>query len=241
MKFDIFNTAAFPAAPGGAATATVNLVGTQFGSTYQLTTGLTPLVTELTRFHTGGAGQTDIIGNRVMYNSFNVKLFCQPIENQGSIDQISFRFSVVRLKQASYLPGAVTNGATFVRALMWGGMASTSGTATSVSQFTTTPFDKTKVQVLYDKVKRVHATPQTVSTQLNCHFKTVNFSWRKRFPKGLPIQYDTTHDFASASQTLYPIVVICQCMEPVTSGPISQTMTFSLTTDSFISATWRDM
>lgn len=241
LKFDIFNTSGFPQAPGGSATGTTNVAGVQWGSVYQTTAGLVPFVSELTRFHTGGAGQTDLIGNRCMYNSFNVKLFCQALENQSTHDQVNFRFSVVRLKQRSYLPQSVTNNSAFVRNLMWAGMSSGSGTTPSVSQFTTTPFDKTKCTVLYDKVKRIHAHPTTVTAQANCHFPTVNFTWRKKWPKGLPIQYDSAIDFTSTVQTLNPIVIICQCMEPVQTGPISQTMTFGLTTDSFISATWRDM
>jgi len=230
-----------PGAPGGGSQTTVNIAGSQFGSVYQATVGLQPLVIELTRFHTGGAGQSDIIGNRVMYNSMNVKFFCQTLENQGSLDQCTFRFSVLRLKQRSFLPTSTANATTFTRNLYWSGLATSSGTTVSVSQFATVPWDKTKVQVLYDKVKRIHATPQTVSTQLNCHFKTVNFLWRKRWPKGLPVQYDSSVDFASNTQTLNPIVVIVQCMEPVQTGPATQTLTFGLTTDSFISATWRDM
>lgn len=226
--------------PGQNATSTVNLVGQQYGSVYQATAGLVPLVIELTRFHTGGAGQTDLIGNRCMYNSFNVKLFCQTLENQGSLDQVTFRFSVLRLRQRAILATSI-NATTLVRNWYHTGMATASGTNTSVSQFSTTPWDRQKVQVLYDKVKRLHATPATVQPQVNCHFRTANFFWRKRWPKGLPVQYNPAEDFSTTTQTLNPIVIVCQCMEPVTTGPITQTLTFGLTTDSFISATWRDM
>jgi len=241
-KSDFFNTSAWPVAPGGSAVATVNVAGgTQFGSVYQATAGLTPLVFEMTRSHTGGTGQTDIIGNKVLYDSMKIKLFCQPLENQSTFDQVSFRFSVLQLRQGSFLPTSTANSTTFTRNLYQYGMSSGSGTNVSVSQFSTTPWDLTKVKVLADEVKYVHATPTTVTAQANCHFKTVAFDWEKIWPKGLPIQYDSSIDFSTNTQTINPIICIVQCMEPVVTGPATQTMTFALTTDSFCCAAWRDM
>lgn len=240
-KFDIFNTSAFPQAPGGSATGTTNVAGVQWGSVYQNTAGLVPLVAELTRYHTGGAGQTDLIGNSCTYDSMKVEFFCQPLENQSTFDQVNFRFTVLQLRQRSYLPQSVSNNSVFVKNLMLGGMSTGSGTGTSVSQLTSHPWDLDKVKVLADECKYIHATPTTVTAQANCHFKQVHFMWEKVWPKGLVINYDSAIDFTSTTQTLNPIVVICQCMEPVQTGPVSQTMTFGLTTDSIIVTKWRDM
>lgn len=229
--------------PGANTNASQVITNVPYGSIYQATVGLTPLVFEPTRYIISGTGQVDMVGNKRMLHSMNLQMVFRVLENQATHDEVNIRFSVLRLKQRLALPTAGVNTTTYTRALYLTGATTTSGANPSVSQFTTLPWDRSKVKVMYDKVKRIHGTPMTVSAQLNVQFKQQVFSFRKRWPKGLMISYDPTIEVNGSllSQTQDPIVVIAQMMEAVTTGPATQTMTFAPGTDSYLSLTWRDM
>lgn len=244
LKWDIWNTAQWPGVPGNTATALINLVGQRYGSIYQSTVGLTPWITEPTRFlGANPVGQNSFIGNKRTLYSLTLKMLFNVNENSATHDNFAFRFTVLQLRSSNIVPATLLNNTALTRSLMWGAFNANNASHPSVAQFTNMPWDRSKVKVLYDKVRRIHGVPTTVSPQNTVHFKSQPFNFRIKWRKGKVITYDASisTDISGTTQTRNPILVIVQGAEPFLVGPVTQAMDFGLHTESIMYMTWRDM
>jgi len=201
-----------------------------------------PVVIDITKELMGpsnaGVTQNQFTGNKILLQRMKFDMWFVPYEGQGTVDNVIMRVSMVQLKQ-SYDFQPVSGGwdaYEFCQQLYLHTPTS------SVDAWPTYPLDRTKVRVLYDKVKIRHATPQTTSTQVFCHFPMMRFKIVKKWARGKIMQLNRANPVSNnLTNMLNPILIILQAGDHGVTVPPSPILTTYATISGSMYLSWRDL
>lgn len=179
-----------------------------------------------------------MIGNKITANRMRgvFRFVCA-----STLTHAVYRVSVLipKLKAQTYT--TTENYTSWLRSILVG--ATLTGTSGNEAAWSTLPWDKKQVWVLYDKIKVRNALPIVIADQNAFKFPIVTFRVNKRWKKGLNLQlYSDLANTSAGNRWQRPVILVLQGgSTDVTNSTVLPDMEWGLTTDSSLYISWRDL
>lgn len=196
-------------------------VNVRFGNMTYTGVAQRPLVID--PFHTivsSGTNMHQMIGNKILARSVHLKANIMVNEDQAAADEVIARVMVVRAKQSfDFNTSVLTDNAVVANMLL--GLGGVSAAPVTADQWFSLPIDRKKFSVYKDKRYYRHATPASITGQLNCHFSRIPIDVRLKWRRGKIIQFNQSRVVGDNNiEILNPIMIVIQVGALTTGAPV---------------------